>query len=82
MNEYIFTFTFVERVDDLDRIDAFYVKVDDASVAGDNGGSVVHFDREAGSLDEAMRKPCVGCSGGGLAHPFHQRRAGMLIATL
>jgi len=54
MKLYSFTITLEEIVDDLDVLDAFYGKVNDASVAGGNGETLIHFDREADSLDDAL----------------------------
>jgi hypothetical protein len=56
MKIYSFTITIDKYVDDLDVIDAFYAKADDASMAGAEGKTVIHFDREADSLDEALHR--------------------------
>jgi len=50
-----FTITIDQYVEDLDVIDAFYGKTGDASLAGSHGKTLVHFDREARSLDDALR---------------------------
>jgi hypothetical protein len=55
MKLYSFTITIEESVDDLDAVDAFYGRVDDASVAGVDGKTLIHFDREADSLDNALQ---------------------------
>ena len=54
MKLYNFTITLEEVVDNLDVLDAFYGKVNDASVAGGDGETFIHFDREADSLDDAL----------------------------
>ncbi len=54
MKVYSFTITIDKYVDDVDVVDAFYGKVDDASIAGSEGKTLVHFDREAVSLDDAL----------------------------
>jgi len=50
-----FTITIDQYVEDLDVVDAFYGKTGDASLAGSDGKTLVHFDREADTLDEALR---------------------------
>ena len=55
MKIFEFTITIDQYVEDLDVIDAFYGKTGDASVAGSKGKTLIHFDREASSLDEALR---------------------------
>ena len=55
MKIFEFTITIEQYVDDLDAIDAFYGKTADASVAASEGKTLIHFDREADSLDEALR---------------------------
>jgi hypothetical protein len=50
-----FTITIDEYVEDLDVVNAFYGKAGDASLAGSGGKTLVHFDREAESLDDALR---------------------------
>lgn len=47
MNLYGFTITLDEPVDDLDAMNAFYGRANDASIAGGDGKTFVHFDREA-----------------------------------
>ena len=54
MKIFEFTITIDRYVEDLDVIDAFYGKTGDASVAGSEGKTLVHFDREAESLDDAL----------------------------
>ena len=56
MKVFEFTITIDQYVEDLDAIDAFYGKTGDASVAGSNGKTMIHFDREADSLDDALRR--------------------------
>ena len=56
MNLYRFTITLEERVDDLDVVNAFYGQVDDAVIAGEDGTTFIHFDREADSLDVALHQ--------------------------
>jgi len=53
----VFEFTIVidQFVDDLDVIDAFYGKNRDASIAASGGKTLIHFDREADTLDDALR---------------------------
>ncbi|QEG33308.1 hypothetical protein [Bythopirellula goksoeyrii] len=51
-----FTFKIDPFVNDNDAINAFYGKCDDASVAGSGGKTLIHFDREADSLDDALRR--------------------------
>lgn len=55
MKIFDFTITIDQFIEDLDVIDAFYGKTGDATVAGSEGKTLVHFDREAQSLDEALR---------------------------
>ena len=55
MKVFDFTIAIDQYVDDLDAIDAFYGKTADASVAASEGKTLIHFDREADSLDEALR---------------------------
>ena len=55
MKIFEFAITIDQYVDDLDKIDAFYGKTGDASVAGSEGKTLIHFDREAKTLDEALR---------------------------
>ena len=55
MKVFEFTIAIDQYVDDLGAIDAFYGKTDDASVAASEGKTLIHFDREADSLDEALR---------------------------
>lgn len=55
MKIFEFTITIDQYVEDLDVVDAFYGRTGDASVAGSGGKTLVHFDREAGTLDEALR---------------------------
>ncbi len=55
MKVFAFTISIDQYVDDLDTIDAFYGKTADASVAVSEGKTLIHFDREADSLDEALR---------------------------
>ena len=55
MKIFEFTITIEQYVEDLDVIDAFYGKTGDASVAGSAGKTLIHFDREADSLDDALR---------------------------
>ena len=55
VNIFEFTITIDQYIEDLDVIDAFYGKTGDASLAGNNGETVVYFDREAKSLDDALR---------------------------
>lgn len=55
MKIFEFTITIDQYVEDLDIVDAFYGKTGDASLAGSGGKTLVHFDREASSLDEALR---------------------------
>lgn len=55
MQAFLFTITIEEYLVDLDIIDSFYAKVDDVSIASVEGNSLIHFDREADSLDEALR---------------------------
>jgi hypothetical protein len=50
-----FTITIDQYVEDLDVIDAFYGKTGDASLAGSHGKTLVQSDREAKSLDDALR---------------------------
>lgn len=52
MKIFEFTITIDQYVEDLDT---FYGKTGDASLAGSGGKALVHFDREAASLDEALR---------------------------
>ncbi len=55
MKIFEFTITIDQYVEDLGRIDAFYGKTGDAAVAGSEGKTLIHFDREADTLDEALR---------------------------
>lgn len=55
MKIFEFTITIDQYVEDLDVVDAFYGKTGDASLAGSDGKTLVHFDREADTLDEALR---------------------------
>lgn len=55
MKIFEFTITIDQYVEDLDKIDAFYGKIRDASVAGSAGKTLIHFDREAETLEEALR---------------------------
>ena len=55
MKIFEFTITIDQYVEDLDKIDAFYGKMGDASVAGSAGKTLIHFDREAETLDDALR---------------------------
>ena len=55
MSLYEFTFTIDQFVEDLDVIDGFYGKTGDASIAGEAGKTMIHFDRTAQSLDDALR---------------------------
>jgi hypothetical protein len=55
MKAFDFTIAIEQYVDDLDAIDAFYGKAADASVAASEGKTLIHFDREGDSLDEALR---------------------------
>jgi len=54
MKLYQFTITVDEDLSDVDLVDAFYGKVDDASVSVADGQSLIQFDREADSLDRAL----------------------------
>ncbi len=54
MKLYNFTITIEESIDNLDVLDAFYGKLQDASVASGDGRTYIHFDREADSLDDAL----------------------------
>ena len=51
---YTFRIILEDVVDDLDVIDNFYCLVDDVSLAGTGDRTIVHFDREADSLDDAL----------------------------
>ncbi|HUS40343.1 MAG: hypothetical protein WBF93_03050 [Pirellulales bacterium] len=55
MKIFEFTITIDQYVEDLAVIDAFYGKTGDAAVAGSEGKTSIHFDREAKSLDDALR---------------------------
>jgi hypothetical protein len=55
MKVFGFTIAIDEFVDNLDAIDVFYGKTADASVAASEGKTLIHFDREAESLDAALR---------------------------
>ena len=65
MKTYTFTITLEEQVDDLDAIDVLYSHADDASMAGSGEETVVHFDREANSLDEALHSAILQLLGQG-----------------
>lgn len=55
MQLFSFTITIEQYLEDLDVIDSFYAKVDDASIATGEGKTLIHFDREADSLDQVLR---------------------------
>ena len=55
MSVFAFTLTIDQYLEDIDAINSFYSKVDDASIAGSEGKTFIHFDREANSLDDALR---------------------------
>lgn len=54
MKVYNFTITIEETLSDPDSVDAFYGQVDDASVEVSEGKTLIHFDRSAASLDDAL----------------------------
>ncbi|MFO7904705.1 MAG: hypothetical protein ACQESR_07765 [Planctomycetota bacterium] len=55
MKVFEFTISIDQYVQDLDVVDAFYGRASDATLSGSEGKTVVHFDREASSLDDALR---------------------------
>lgn len=55
MKIFEFTITIDQDVRDLDVVDAFYGKASDATLSGSEGKTLVHFDRESASLDDALR---------------------------
>ena len=63
MKIFEFTITIDQYLEDLDVIDAFYGKTGDASVAGSEGKTLIHFDREAKSLDDALRSAVADLQG-------------------
>jgi len=65
MRIFEFTITIDRHVEDHDEIDAFYGKTVDASVAGSEGKTLIHFDREAPSLDDALRSAIIDVRGQG-----------------
>ncbi len=59
MKLFEFTITIDQYVENLDVIDAFYGRTGDASLAASEGRTLIHFDREANSLDEALRSAMI-----------------------
>ena len=55
MKTFAFTVSIAQRIDDLDAIDHFYGKTGDASISGSGAAARIHFDREADSLEKALR---------------------------
>lgn len=55
MNRFDFTVTLDQLIDDLDVIDEFYGRCDDASMFNSGGVTKITFHREAASLDDAIR---------------------------
>ncbi len=55
MQSFSFTFRLNGCLDDLDAIDALYGRCGDASVESEADTSFIHFDRNATSLDHALR---------------------------
>ena len=60
-----FTIEIDQFVDDLDVINAFYGKTDDVSLESCGGKTLIHFDREADSLDDALRQAIAEVQGEG-----------------
>ena len=56
MKLFEFTITIDHFIDDLDVIDSFYGRAGDASIGASGGKTLIHFDREATSLDDALRQ--------------------------
>ena len=56
MTTFEFTITLTDLVDDLDAINVFYGHANDASIESSAGKTLVHFDRDAETLDEALRQ--------------------------
>lgn len=52
---YAFTFVLDELIDDEDGIDALYSRTGDITVVDSDGRTELQFDREASSVDEALR---------------------------
>ena len=65
MTLYSFSITILEHIVDLDTINTFYSKVDDVSVVGSHGKTIFDFDREADSLEAALRSAVVNLQGEG-----------------
>ena len=59
MRLYPFSITILELIDDLDAINTLYGRVDDVSVMGHDGKTIFDFDREADSLETALRSAIV-----------------------
>ena len=59
MTTFSFTFRLNRSLDDLDEIDALYARCADATVESEGAASTVHFDRDAESLDDALRAAVV-----------------------
>jgi hypothetical protein len=55
MHTFDFTITIDQFVEDLDAIDAFYGRCDDASMFNSEGATRIIFHREAATLDDAIR---------------------------
>ncbi len=55
MQDYAFTFTLAELVDDEDAIDEFYGRTHDVTMVDSDARTQLQFDRQASTLDEALR---------------------------
>ena len=55
MNIFDFTITIDQLIEDLDAIDAFYGRCDDVSMFNSEGVTKITFQRDAASLDDAIR---------------------------
>lgn len=56
---YAFTFVLADRVDDEAAIDDLYGRTGDVTVVDSDGRTELQFDREASSIDEALRTAWV-----------------------
>ena len=55
MQDYAFTFTLAELVEDEDAIDEFYGRTHDVTMVDSDARTQLQFDRQASTLDEALR---------------------------
>ena len=54
MQNYAFTYTLAELVDDEDAIDEFYGRTHDVTMVDSDARTQLQFDRQASTLDEAL----------------------------